>query len=112
VHRRVVSETAPLVTTGPVPTERVPDPALFVGQKAVEETGSPPRRTSVHRTVYSASGKLLYDTVFYSSYVGEPTVIQVGTKPRPETTTTTTTTTSTTTTTTTTTSPKKPPTQP
>jgi len=112
VHRRVVSETAPLVTTGPVPTKRVPDPALFVGQKAVEETGSPPRRTSVHRMVYSASGKLLYDTVFYSSYVGEPTVIQVGTKPRPETTTTTTTTTSTTTTTTTTTSPKKPPTQP
>jgi vancomycin resistance protein YoaR len=115
VHRRVVSEAAPLVTTGPVPTKRVLDPSLYVGQKVVEETGSPPRKTSVHRVVYSASGKLLYDTVFYSSYVGEPTVIQVGTKPRPETTTTTTTTTSTTTTSTTTTTtpkPKKPPTQP
>jgi len=115
VHRRVVSEAAPLVTTGPVPTKRVLDPSLYVGQKVVEETGSPPRQTSVHRVVYSASGKLLYDTVFYSSYVGEPTVIQVGTKPRPETTTTTTTTTSTTTTSTTTTTtpkPKKPPTQP
>jgi vancomycin resistance protein YoaR len=114
VHRRVVSEAAPLVTTGPVPTKRVLDPSLYVGQKVVEETGSPPRKTSVHRVVYSASGKLLYDTVFYSSYVGEPTVIQVGTKPRPETTTTTTTTSTTTTSTTTTTTPKpkKPPTQP
>jgi vancomycin resistance protein YoaR len=111
VHRRVVSEVAPLVVTGPVPTKNVPDPALYKGQKQVEETGSPPRKTSVHRVVYSASGKVLYDTVFYSSYVGEPTVINVGTKPRPQTTTTTTTTTMTSTTTTTTT-PKKPPTQP
>jgi hypothetical protein len=55
--------------------------------------------------VYSASGKLLYDTVFYSSYVGEPTVIRVGPK-QPKTTTTTTTTTTTSTTT-----PKKPPTK-
>jgi vancomycin resistance protein YoaR len=105
VHRRVVSDVAPLVTTGPIPTKRVSDPALYVGQQSVEETGSPPRKTSVHRLVYDASGKLLYDTVFYSSYVGEPTVIDVGTKPRPQTTTTTATTT-TTTTSTTTTSPK------
>jgi vancomycin resistance protein YoaR len=111
VHRRVVSEVAPLVVTGPVPTKNVPDPALYKGQKQVEETGSPPRKTSVHRIVYSASGKVLYDTVFYSSYVGEPSVVDVGTKPRPQTTTTTTTTTTTSTTTTTTT-PKKPPTQP
>ena len=110
-HRRVVSETAPLVVSGPVPLKRVKDPSLFVGQQELQESGSPPRKTSVHRLVYSASGKLLHDTVFYSSYVGEPRVIQVGTKPRPETTTTTTTTTSTTTTSTTTT-PKKPPTQP
>jgi vancomycin resistance protein YoaR len=114
VHRRVVSEVAPLVTTGPTPTKKLPDPSMYVGQKVVEETGGPPRKTSVHRKVYSAAGKLLYDTVFYSSYVGEPTVIRVGTKPRPETTTTTTTTTSTTTTSTTattTTTPKKPPTK-
>jgi vancomycin resistance protein YoaR len=103
VHRRVVSDVAPLVTTGPIPTKRVSDPALFVGQQSVEATGSPPRKTSVHRLVYDASGKLLYDTVFYSSYVGEPTVIDVGTKPRPQTTTTTSTTTTTTSTTTTTT---------
>jgi vancomycin resistance protein YoaR len=112
VHRRVVSEVSPLVVTGPVPTKNVPDPALYKGQKQVEETGSPPRKTSVHRLVYTASGKLLYDTVFYSSYVGEPTVFEVGTKPRPQTTTTATTTTTTSTTATTTTTPKKPPTQP
>ena len=116
VHRRVVSETAPLVASGPTPTKKVSDPTMFVGQKVVEETGTPPQKTSVHRQVYTASGKLLYDTVFYSSYVGEPTVIRVGTKPKPQPTTTitTTTTTTTTTTATTTTTPKKKttPTQP
>ncbi len=106
VHRRVVSDVAPLVTTGPVPTKRVSDPDLYVGQQSVEETGSPPRKTSVHRLVYDASGKLLYDTVFYSSYVGEPTVIDVGTKARPQATTTSTTSTTTTTSATTTTTPK------
>jgi vancomycin resistance protein YoaR len=101
VHRRVVSETAPLVVSGATPVKKVPDPSLYVGRQELEESGSPPRKTSVHRLVYSASGKLLHDTVFYSSYVGEPRVIRVGTKPRPETTTTTTTTTTSTTTTTT-----------
>jgi vancomycin resistance protein YoaR len=107
LHRRVVSETAPLVVSGPTPTKKVSDPTLFVGQKEVQTTGTPPQKTSVHRRVYSASGKLLSDTVFYSSYVGEPTVIRVGTKPKPQTTTSTTTTTTTTTTATTTTTPKK-----
>jgi len=103
VHRRVVSKTAPLVVTGPTPTKRVPDPTMLVGQRAVEETGEPPRKTSVQRLVYDAEGKLLYDATFYSSYRGEPTVIRVGTKPRPEADQTQTTTTGTTTTT------KKPP---
>ena len=105
VHRRVVSEAAALVVSGGTPVKKVRDPSLFVGQQELEESGSPPRKTSVHRLVYSATGKLLHDTVFYSSYVGEPRVIRVGTKPRPETTTTTTTTSTTTTTTT----PLKPP---
>ena len=105
VNRRVVSEAAPLVTTGPTPVKKVSDPTLDTGEKIVDSTGEPPRKTSVHRRVYSASGKLLYDTVFYSSYVGEPTVVRVGTKPKPKTTTTTTTTSTTTTT------PKKPPTK-
>jgi len=106
VNRRVVSETSPLVVAGKIPTKKIPDPTLFVGKKDVEETGEPPRKTSVHRLVYDAKGKLLLDSVFYSSYVGEPTVIRVGTKPKPETTTTTE---ATTTTTTTTTTAKKPP---
>jgi vancomycin resistance protein YoaR len=108
VHRRVVSEARPLVVSGSTPTKKVPDPSLVRGEEVVEETGAPPRTTSVHRLVYDPNGKLLLDSVFYSSYVGEPKVIRVGTKPKPETTTTTTTTTTATTTTTTTTA-KKPP---
>jgi vancomycin resistance protein YoaR len=84
VHRKVVSETRPLVVTGPPPTKRVPDKALLEGERVVEETGQPSRSTSVRRTVYDPDGKLLYDTVFYSSYRGEPTVVRVGTKPDPD----------------------------
>ena len=40
VHRRVVSETSPLVVTGPPPVKRINDPSLFVGQTVVEESGS------------------------------------------------------------------------
>jgi vancomycin resistance protein YoaR len=84
VHRRVVSETAPLVVTGPPPVKKVPDPTLPVGQKVLEESGSPARRTSVERKVYDADGKLLYDTTFYSSYRGEVRVVRVGTKRKPK----------------------------
>jgi vancomycin resistance protein YoaR len=84
VHRRVVSETAPLVDTGPPPVKKVPDPTLLVGQKVLQESGSPARRTSVERKVYDAGGKLLYDTTFYSSYRGETRVVRVGTKRKPK----------------------------
>jgi vancomycin resistance protein YoaR len=90
VNRRVVSETNPLVVTGPAPTKRVSDPTLLVGDRVTEEVGEPSRSTSVRRRVYDASGKLLYDTTFYSSYRGEPTVVRVGTKPKAKTATTTT----------------------
>ena len=113
VHRRVVSETSPLVVTGPPPVKTIKDPSLFVGQAVVEESGSSSLKTSNERKVYDADGKLLFDTTFYSSYRGEMKVIRVGTKPRPkdETATTTTGTTTTTpkkstTTTTTTTTPR------
>jgi vancomycin resistance protein YoaR len=122
VHRRVVSETRPLVETGPAPLEKIPDSSMLAGQHVTEESGEPSRSTSVRREVFDAKGKLLYDSTFYSSYRGEPEVIRYGTKPRPKpkpvetTTTTTTTTTSTTTTTTTTptttTAPKPPKTTP
>jgi vancomycin resistance protein YoaR len=103
VHRRVVSETNPLVVTGPPPVKRMRDPSLLADQRVVEETGEPARATSVRRRVYDENGKLLHDAVFYSSYRGEHTVIRVGTKPRPKDE-------QTTTTTSTTTTPKKTPT--
>jgi vancomycin resistance protein YoaR len=102
--RRVESETADLVVTGPVPVKRVDDPTMFKGETEVDIVGSPPRETSVHRKVYLENGTLLHDDTWSSRYVGEPTVMRVGTKakekpkPSPETTTTGTTTGPTTTT--------------
>ena len=84
VHRRVVSETAPLRETGPAPTKRISDPTMFAGERVVEESGEPSRSTSVRRRVYDSKGKLLFDTTFYSSYRGEAEVVRVGTKPKPE----------------------------
>jgi vancomycin resistance protein YoaR len=84
VDRRVETETAPLVETGPVPETRIADPTLPEGEEIVEEYGEPPRATSVHRRVYDATGVLLHDDVWTSSYAGEPTVIRYGTKPKPE----------------------------
>jgi len=99
VHRKVVSETSPLVVTGPPPVRKIKDPALLVGETVVEEPGSSSLKTSNERKVYDADGKLLFDTTFYSSYRGEMKVIRVGTKPGPKDQTDTTTTTGTTTTT-------------
>ena len=83
-HRRVVSEVAPLVVTGQPPLQRVPDPSLPVGEKVLQDAGSPSRSTSVRRLVYTASGKLLYDTTFYSSYRSQPKIVLVGTKQVPK----------------------------
>jgi vancomycin resistance protein YoaR len=83
LHRRVESVTRPLVDTGPPPLKRVPDPSLYAGSTVVEESGEPSRSTSVERKVYTASGALLYDNTWYSSYRGEARVVDVGTKPRP-----------------------------
>jgi vancomycin resistance protein YoaR len=82
LHRRVESETRPLVTTGGAPVKRIPDPALYVGATAVDESGSPSSSTSVRRRVYTSSGALLYDNTWYSSYRGETRVVRVGTKPK------------------------------
>jgi len=83
VHRRVVSDVAPLKVTGAPPVQRVLDPSLTAGEKVVEDSGEPSRSTSVRRRVYDADGKLLYDTVFYSSYRSEPAIVRVGPKPSP-----------------------------
>ena len=117
VHRRVVSDVRPLVDTAAPPVSQMPDAELLRGQRVVEDAGEPSRSTSVRRRVYAADGKLLYDTVFYSSYRAEPKIVAVGTKPNPaakpkqpkkkkKKASSTTTTTSTTTTSTTTTSPR------
>ena len=83
VNRRVVSDVGPLKVTGPPPLRRTLDPSLTAGEKVVDDSGEPSRSTSVRRRVYDANGKLLYDTVFYSSYRAEPEIVRVGEKPKP-----------------------------
>jgi vancomycin resistance protein YoaR len=83
-HRRVESEVAPLRTTGAVPVQTIDDPTLEKGKKVIQESGSPPLATSVTRRVYDEKGKLLYETTWYSNYVGEKQVVRVGTKPKPK----------------------------
>lgn len=82
-HRRIVSHTSPLRITGPPPLKKIFDPNLPVGTTVVDDPGQPSSSTSVHRLVYKANGKLLYDSTFYSSYVSSPKIVQVGTK-KPE----------------------------
>ncbi len=84
LHRRVVSEAAPLTETGQPKVKRILDPDLYKGQKIVEESGQPSRATSVRRIVYDKNGDVLYDATWYSSYRSEPKVIRVGTKPKPK----------------------------
>jgi vancomycin resistance protein YoaR len=83
-NRRVETDTAPLVVEGKVPWKRINDPTMFKGEKVVEQYGAPPRSTSVTRRVYAPGGKLMYDSTWSSYYVGEPTVVRLGTKPRPK----------------------------
>ena len=82
--RRVETEAAPLAVDGKVPWKRIDDDTLFNGEKVVERWGSPPRSTSVTRRVYAPDGTQMYDTTWRSYYVGEPTVVRIGTKPRPK----------------------------
>ena len=82
--RRVESETAPLLVTGPPGSKRVSDPAMYTGTKVIEESGEPSRRTSVTRRVFSKSGTLLSETTWASWYRSEPELIRYGTKARPK----------------------------
>ena len=83
-NRRVESEVGPLEVTGKPPTTWRKDPTITKGRRIVADGGSSPLSTSVRRKVYGASGKLLYEDVWYSSYRGEKKVVLVGTKPKPE----------------------------
>ena len=82
-NRRVESEVGSLEVTGKPPTTWRKDPSLFRGQRVVADAGSSPLSTSVRRNVYDASGKLLYEDVWYSSYRGEKKIVLVGTKAKP-----------------------------
>ena len=82
--RRVETQTSPLVAEGKVPWNRIDDATLFKGEKVVEQYGTPPRSTSVRRRVFAPDGTLMYDTTWHSYYVGEPTVVRIGTKQRPK----------------------------
>jgi vancomycin resistance protein YoaR len=82
--RRVESTTEPLRETGPVPVDETEDPTLAKGKRVVDAFGAPPRETSVHRLVYDTNGKLLYDNTWRSYYVGEPSLVRVGTKEPPK----------------------------
>ena len=84
VNRRVEAETTPLLVTAQQTIKRVPDPERLVGQTSLEDYGEPARATSVRRRVYSPSGKLLSDATWSSSYVAEPRIVHVGTKPKPK----------------------------
>jgi vancomycin resistance protein YoaR len=109
-HRRVESTTAPLRVVAPPPVQKTVDATLKPGEVVVDSAGVPEQATSVERKVYDASGKLLSDATWYSSYRAEPKIVRVGPKkkPAPKQTTTTTTTTTTTATTTTDAAPTAP----
>jgi hypothetical protein len=110
-HREVVSETAPLSVSGPVPVKQTPDGSLLRGKQVVEVEGSPALATSNERKVYGPKGKLLYEDHWSSRYRGEYRIVRVGTKKKPpKKASTTTTTEETTTTTGTTTTPAPTPT--
>lgn len=84
VDRRVERDTAPLTVTGPVPIERIEDPTLERGTRLIEEMGSPPRETRVTRRVLASDGTVLHENAWASSYVAEPRIVRVGTKPKPK----------------------------
>jgi vancomycin resistance protein YoaR len=80
--RKVESTTAPLTSHGVPPVKKTIDPTLKPGEKVVDYDGVPAMSTSVSRKVYDASGKLLYDDTWYSSYRADPKLVRIG--PAPE----------------------------
>ena len=83
-HRRVESDTAPLRVVAAAPVERHLDRSVAPGEEVVQQYGTPAQSTSVHRTVYSAGGKLLSSSTWVSNYDSEPEIIAYGPKKKPE----------------------------
>jgi vancomycin resistance protein YoaR len=81
-ERRVESIAGELETTGPPKVERIPDPALFVGERVLVEGGEPSRSVRVERVVY-VGDEVLYRESWYTGYRSEKKIVHVGTKPRP-----------------------------
>jgi vancomycin resistance protein YoaR len=79
-HRRVETTTAPLRVVAPAPIKRTVDATLKPGEVVVDNYGAPAQATSVERKVFNASGKLLSDATWYSSYRAEPKIVRVGPK--------------------------------
>jgi vancomycin resistance protein YoaR len=79
-HRRVESTTAPLRVVSPPPIQKTVDATLKPGEVVVDSSGTPTQATSVERKVYDASGKLLSDATWFSSYRSEPKIVRVGPK--------------------------------
>jgi vancomycin resistance protein YoaR len=79
--RKVESSTTPLVSHGVPPVKKEVDPTLNPGEKVVDYSGVPAMSTSVSRKGYDASGKLLYDDTWYSSYRADPAIVRIGPKP-------------------------------
>jgi vancomycin resistance protein YoaR len=82
-QRRVVSQASDLRKVGAPAIKRIPDPKLYVGEQVVEDYGEPTRAVSVRRVVYDRKGHVLFDNTWYSTYVSEPKIVRVGTKPKP-----------------------------
>lgn len=82
--RTVETIAEPMRVAEKIPVKRVPEPDLYVGQKWVETGGVPARSVSVRRIVRDEDGNVLYDSVFYSSYLAEPKIVHYGTKKRDE----------------------------
>ena len=79
-HRRVVTDTAPLSVTGAAAGEAHARPEPRPGQVVVVDPGVPEQTTSVRRLVYAPDGKLLSDSVWYSSYSSLPKLVRFGPK--------------------------------
>jgi vancomycin resistance protein YoaR len=82
-HRRVVSNTAPLVQTAPIPVVRKLDRQLAPGGSFIETYGEAAYSTSVQRIVYAPDGKELSNETWYSNYRSSPEILMVGPKPAP-----------------------------
>jgi vancomycin resistance protein YoaR len=79
-HRRVVTISAPLRFVAPAPIERTIDKSLHPGERVIDDYGVPAQSTWVRRKVYAPTGKLLYDSTWYSNYVAEPRLVRIGPK--------------------------------